>query len=286
MKQKLVMTGRLAVLKPSSGRFAFYLFLIFLLTSLAWVTACRRDKSETLKRAAEAWDAGDYATAAEAYEHFLQEQPAGESSAEARFQLANVYNLNLRRYDAARVHYREFLNQAPSHPSALLARERLADVLTETGRIFDAIAEYENLNPPDRQERRRLRLRIADLYYDQQNYSQALTEYEKVVDAAHYDDLTEQALQRQASILHRARGLYKQALPVYQRLAEESGDEKVRLRALYGIADCKAESLAIDEAVQTLRSIADPDEQPYINKRIAELEARKKEAAQARNAIK
>ena len=281
MKPKPVFPTRPAVPKPSSRSFAFFLYVVVILTSLSVVTACRRDKTEPLKRAVEAWDAGDYATAAQEYERFLQEQPTGESSAEARFQLANVYYLNLRRYDAARVHYREFLTQAPAHPSAMLARERLADVLTETGRVFEAIAEYENLNPPDEQERRRLRLRIADIYYDQQNYSQALTEYEKVTEAAVYDDLTEQALQREASILHRSRGQFKQALPVYQRLAQESGDEKVRLRALYGIAECKAESFAIDEAVQTLRSIDDPAEQPYISKRIAELEARKKEAAQA-----
>lgn len=284
MSKEPLVKIRLATPKHAKNTLPVFLFLVFVLTSLIVVTSCQRDGGEAMKRAVEAWDAGDYALAAEEYERFLQENPSGEQALEARFQLANVYYLNLRRYDAARTHYREFINQSPSNPNVPIARERLADALSEMGRTFEAIAEYENLTPADDKEKRRIRLRIADLYYDQQNYSQALTEYEKVTAAMGYDDLAEQALQRQASILHRARGQYKQALPIYERLANESGDARVRLRALYGVADCKAEMFEIEEAVKTLRSIDDPAEQAYINKRVAELESRKKEAAQARSA--
>ncbi len=261
------------------------LFIMLIFSSALILTSCKRTVEESLKRANKAWNAEDYETAAEEYEHYLQTYPTGDHSLDARFQLANIYYFHLKRYEQARTQYSEFINQSPAHPQVPAARERLAEVLSELGRSYEAIAEYENLNLPDNDERRRIRLRIADLYYDQKNFSQALTEYEKVVNQADYDAMTEQALLREASIYHMTRNQYKVALLIYQRLAEESNDAKVKLRATYGIADCYAEMFQIENAVKTLRSIEDKTEHAYITKRIAELEGRRREATQAREAL-
>jgi tetratricopeptide (TPR) repeat protein len=260
------------------------LCLSLLLCGTLLISACQKKKESSMSHAIEAWDAGDYQTAAEEYELFLQHYPTSEQSVEARFQLANVYYYNLKKYEQARTHYKEFLNQSPGHANAAKARERLAEVLSEQGRSFEAIAEYENLHPQDDRDRRRIRLRIADLYYEQKNYSQALTEYLKVTEQPEYDEWSEQAYLREASIYHITRGQYKQAIPVYQKLADETGDNRVRIRSLYAIADCYAEMLEIDQAVKILRDIKDESEQTYISKRISDLETRKREAAQARNA--
>jgi tetratricopeptide (TPR) repeat protein len=249
-----------------------------------FLSACQKKTAGSMSHAVEAWDSGDYQTAAEEYERFLQSYPTSEQSLEARFQLANVYYYNLKKYEQARTHYKEFLNQSSAHANALKARERLAEVLGELGRSYEAIAEYENLNPQSEKDRRRIRLRIADLYYEQKNYSQALTEYLKVTEQPEYDELSEQAYLREASIYHITRSQYKQAIPVYQKLADETGDGKVRIRALYAIADCYAEILELDQAIKTLQDIKDEPEQAYINKRIGEFESRKREAAQVRNA--
>jgi tetratricopeptide (TPR) repeat protein len=255
-----------------------------ILFGVVLITACQKKKDGSIRHAVEAWDSGDYATAAEEYERFLQVYPTGEQSLEARFQLANVYYYNLNKYEPARLHYKEFLNQSPAHANAQKSRERLAEVLSELGRSYDAIAEYENLNLQDEKDRRRIRLRIADLYYEQKNYSQALTEYLKVTEQDEYDELSEQAYLREASIYHITRNQYKQAIPVYQKLADETSDAKVRTRARYAIADCYAEILELDQAVKVLREIKDESEQAYIVRRITEFESRKREAAQARSA--
>ena len=250
-----------------------------------FATGCKRDVKQSLERAVEAWDSRDYKLAAEEYEHYLSLDPSSEKAAEARFQLANIYYFNLHLYDQARAHYTTFLNENASHANAPLARERLAEVLGELGRSFDAIAEYENMNPQDSDERRRIRLKIADLYFAQKNYSQALTEYEKVIEAAAYDDLSEQAYLRSASIYHIERGQYQQALPVYQKLASESGDPKVKLRAMYGLADCYAGLYRFDEAIKTLRDIKDDGEQKHIGERVVGLEAQRREASQAKSGL-
>jgi tetratricopeptide (TPR) repeat protein len=261
------------------------LLLTMCLALPAFTVGCKRDVNQSLERAVEAWDSRDYKLAAEEYEHYLSLDPSSEKAAEARFQLANIYYFNLHRYDLARAHYATFLNENASHSNAPLARERLAEVLGELGRSYDAIAEYENMNPQDADERRRIRLRIADLYFAQKNYSQALTEYEKVTEASAYDDLSEQAYLRSASIYHIERGQYQQALPVYQKLASESSDPEVRLRAMYGLADCYAGLYRFDEAIKTLRDIKDDSEQKHLAERIAGLEAQRREAGQAKSGL-
>ena len=239
-----------------------------------------------LTRAAEAWDSGDYETAAEEYERFLQRNSDDAQSQEARFQLANVYYLNMQRYDEARAHYQTLLNEDPSYSKADTARERLGDVLAELGRSYEAIAEYESLDPQDEARRRRIRLRIADLYFDQKNYSQALTEYAKVTESANYDDLSERAYLREATIYHLARNEYRQALPIYEKLASETDDADMRRRAVYGIVDCYAGLFQFEDAIRTLREIKDEADQSYVKRRIAELEQQRRETAQAQSEMK
>ena len=245
------------------------------------VVSCGRSSEQNLRRAAEAWDSGDYVVAAEEYEQYLTDNPTGSRSGEARFQLANIYYLNLHRYEAARTQYVAFLSQEPSHPNSFAARERLAEVLAELGRSYEAIAEFENLNPQDDHEKRRIRLRIAELYVDQKNYNQALTEYEKVTESHEYDELSEEAYQREAAIYHIARGQYQLALPIYQKLAALTKNPETRRRALYGSSDCYSGMYRFEEAIKALREIKDESEQPEITRRISSLEQRRREAGDA-----
>jgi tetratricopeptide (TPR) repeat protein len=260
------------------------LALLLMLASLLLAGACGRDTERGLERARESWDSGDYGAAAGEYEGYLERNPTGEKSLQARFQLANVYYLNLHRLDQARAHYNEFLKEDPANAEAHIARERLAEVLGELGRSYDAIAEYENLNPRDGVERRRIRLRIADLYFDQKNYSQALTEYEKVIEGAGYDELSERAYMREASI-YNARGQYQLSLGVYQRLASLSDGAEAQLRATYGVADCYEKLYQFDEAIKTLRGVKDDSEREHVAQRMARLEQQKREAARARTGL-
>jgi tetratricopeptide (TPR) repeat protein len=253
---------------------------------LVFALACGQGSENLLTQAEDAWDSGDYKESAALYEQYLAQDSTSQRAAEARFQLANVYYFNLNRHDQARVQYTAFLELDPSSPNAVVARERLAEVLGEIGRSYEAIAEYENLNPQDGTERRRIRLRIADLYFAQRNYSQALTEYEKVVEKVPYDDLSEQAYLREASIYHIARGQYQQALPIYRKLAAQSPELEVRRRAQYGIADCLAALYEFDAAIKTLQGITDEAEQSHVAERISELEKQRREAGQARSRLR
>lgn len=252
----------------------------------ACAAACKYSAERTLDRASAARQAGDYDAAVQLYERYLQGSPTGPESLEARLQLANVYYLNLHHYEDALAQYAELLNQSPADQAAPVARERMAGVLADLGRSYEAIEEYEKLNPQDVTERRRIRLRIADLYFDQKNFSQALTEYAKVSDGADYDELSEQAYLRQASIYHLERTQYQQALPIYQKIASTSSDPKVRQRAILCIVDCYAAMYQYDEAIKTLRELKDPTQQSYITARINDLEQQKRESEHGAGMVK
>ena len=261
------------------------LLLCLILATMLAGGCGRGSVDQSLARAAGAWDSGDYKLAAAEYERYLEEGPSNEKAAEARFQLANIYYFKLQRYDQARANYTLFLEKHSTNANAPVARERLAEVLGEMGRSYEAIAEYENLNPQDANERRRIRLRIADLYFAQRNYSQALTEYEKVVEKVPYDEMSEQAYLREASVFHIERNQYQQAIPIYQRLISDSSDVEVRRRAIYGLADCYGGLYQFDEAIKILRTITEESERADVGRRVVEMERQKRDASEAKSGL-
>ena len=238
------------------------------------VTGCGVTSRPPLERARSAWRSQDYATAAQAYEEYLATEPVGDDAADARFTVADVYYHNLKQYELARDHYTAYLAAYPTGVRAYEARERLAEVNVELKNLPEAVAQYERLvvehpNPPDW---RKIRSTIADLYYRMEDFNQAELEYTKVVENASYDELTEQALLRLASIAHRIRSRGEVALPLYERVASSTSDPAVRRTALKSLSDVYADMFRFDEAVATLKRIADPAEAEYVERRTAELE--------------
>lgn len=240
-------------------------------------TGCKYSAEQTLQRASDAWDSGDYELSSQLYELYLNRPHDADKELDARFRLGNIYYLNLHKYDQALQQYQAFLGHAPYDPRSPIARERAGDVLAELGRSYQAISQYENINPEDPKERRRIRLRIADLYFGEKNFSQALTEYQKLTDAAPYDEFSERAYLREASIYQLERSQYQQAIPIYQKVVVQTSDPKVRTTAMFAMSECYSGLYQFDQAVQTLRSIKDSNEQGYIDRRIAELETQKRE---------
>jgi tetratricopeptide (TPR) repeat protein len=245
---------------------------------LLFLSGCRA-RGALLEQAQAAWDSGDYAGAAERYEEFLKENPRHEQAAAARFQVANIYYLNLRQYERAIPHYIHLIEDFPHSPHCYQARQRLAESYVAGGKRSEAINEYENLLIafPDTPDRRRVRLNIADLYYDQDNLSQALVEYEKVTKDAAYDELTERASLRLAGIRF-LRNEFEEALQAYRRVAEQTRDPELRRQARYGMADCYERTFQYDEAIKTLEQTEpDPKSPDYLPRRVAAIRERERQ---------
>lgn len=264
---------------PSAGssarRWTKAAALPILLVILLGLAGCAR-RGELLDQAQAAWDGGDYQTAALRYEEFLKENPHHDQTAAARFRLGNIYYYNLKQYERAIQQYIHLLEDFPGSSDFVASRQRLAECYTALGKQREAINEYESLlrgtpGASGAVDGRRLRLNIADLYYELNDLGQALAEYEKVTVGGEYDSLAERSWLRIAGIRF-LRDEFDEALAAYRKVADNASEPGVSRDARYGIADCFERTFEYDQAVKILESTEpDPKNPEYIQRRVAAL---------------
>lgn len=233
--------------------------------------ACRKRGAALLEQGQVAWDNSNFEVAAARYEDYLKEDIRSAQAETARFKLANLYLYNLKKYDLATQHYIHLLEDFPKSSENLLARERLAESYRGAKDNRAAIQELENLliAEPSYPDKRRVRLLIADLYFDLNEFGQALAEYDKVTTDSAFDEFAQRAYLRKAGI-HIIRDEFDAALQAYQRVAGQTGDSAIRRTARYGMADCYERTFKFDEAVKVLQETeADPKTPDYVATRIA-----------------
>lgn len=237
----------------------------------AFCFSCSR--GALLDKAQAAWDSADYAGAAAYYEQFLKENPQSDKAEFVRLRVATICQRDLKDYDRAIQHYIHFIEEFPRSPDIVQARTQLGVCYRLTGRRREAISEYEGVLPKigDERERRRLRLNIADMYFDLNDRGQALAEYQKVIADAPYDELTERAYLGIGGI-RLLRDEYEEAIPAYEMVASNTKDSMVRRSARFGMADCYERTFQYDKAIQTLEQTEpDPKSPDYIRQRIANI---------------
>jgi tetratricopeptide (TPR) repeat protein len=252
--------------------------LLSLLCCLWLLLAACRPRGALLEQAQEAWDREDYETAALLYEEFLKENPEHRQASEVRLKVANIYHFNLKQYERATQHYIHLIEDHPDAPQIPEARQRLAETFAAMGKRREAINEYEILLArAETPNRRRLRLNVAELYYEQEDFSQALAEYEKVVKEAPYDQLSERAYLRIGGILS-ARNEFEEAIPVYQLIIQQTDDAQIRRHAQLSLADCYERTFRYDQAIAILeKTEPDPQDPTYLARRIALIREQERE---------
>ena len=246
-------------------------WVVLLLCLILPAPACRKRGAALLEQAQTAWDNSNFEIAAARYEDYLKEDIRSATAETARLKLASLYLYNLKKYDLATQHYIHLLEDFPKSAENLVARERLAESYIGAKDNRAAIQELENLliAAPSYPEKRRIRLLISDLYFDLNEFGQALAEYEKVMTDNTFDELTQRAYLRMAGI-HIIRDEFDAALQAYQRVAGQTGDSAIRRTARYGMADCFERTFKFDEAVKVLQETeADPQTPDYVSKRVA-----------------
>lgn len=264
--------------RSQKGSLSALRFWLALVVACVLVFACACRRRALLDEAQQAWEGGDYAGAAARYEEFIKANPQHERTAEVHFSAANVYFLNLKQYDRAAEHYIHIIENFPKSPNVYKARLRLAECYALQGKRREAISEYENILKffPDTPDRRQIRLNIADIYYEQ-DLSQALVEYQKVVKDAPYDELSERAELRIGGI-RMLRDEFTEAIPAYQSVDQNTKDPAIRRQARYRLADCYERIFDFDAAVRTLEQTErDPQDPNYIPQHIAGIRERQRQ---------
>jgi tetratricopeptide (TPR) repeat protein len=255
----------------SNFKFQILLFAVCLLLVLS---ACR-SRGNLLNQAQAAWDQGNYQVAVTHYEEFLKAAAPPEQMANAHFEAAKIYYLNLKQYDRAAEHYIRLVEDFPQFPKREQAFLQLAECFELMKKPREAISEYENLLLafPHTADRRKIRLAIADLYYSY-DQSQSLVEYQKVVKDAAYDALSEKAHFRLGGVRF-LRNEFQEAIPAYQIVDQNTKDPGMRRQARDRLADCYENLADYDTAVKILEQTEDDPKEPgYLQKRIAGIRER------------
>jgi tetratricopeptide (TPR) repeat protein len=241
--------------------------------------ACR-SRDAILTQAQASWDNKDYAAATLSYEEFLKDSQPSDQTAEIHFKAANIYYLNLKQYDHAAEHYIRLIEDYPKFLSIEPCYQRLAECYAETKKIREAISEYEKLLIafPDTENKRKIRMAIADLYYENDK-SQALVEYQKIVKDVAYDALAEKAYLKIGGV-RILRNEFEPAQSAFQIVIENTTDPMIRRQSRDRMADCLENTSKHEEAIQILEQTeADPKDPNYLKTRIAGIRERQKARA-------
>jgi predicted negative regulator of RcsB-dependent stress response len=271
------------VMQNFHGSRSLSFLLVVLLCFLILCSGCRSKLRTPVDQAEDAWLAGDCQKAASEYESYLQKNPRTSGTDKVHFALGNVYCLckQVEQRDLAKAQeqYKLAAEQTGDNVLAVTARQRVAEIYVDMNRKSDAIAEYENLlqRYPDTAQKRSIRLAIANLYNDLNNYSQAETEYEKVTTAVSYDQLSEAAYIRVSNIdLLRER--YDRAIPVLEKIVTNTNDPHIQAQARFSLSEIYVKQFQYDEALEQLKLIKNPSpaEAEFIKKRTDQIQRDRK----------
>lgn len=224
-------------------------------------------------QAQQAWDSGEFATAADLYETFLRENLHHEEAPVIRYRVATICSRDLHQYERAIEHLIRLIEDHPRFPAIKDARLRLADCYAAIGKRDEAITEYESLLPlvTEEKERRRLRLNVAELYYEKNDLRQSVVEYQKVVAGGEYDELSERANLRIGQVRY-LRDEFDEALQAYQAVVEHTSDQTIRRVARMGKVDCLERALRFDLAIRAVEEMEpDPKSPDFKARRIEEI---------------
>lgn len=252
------------------------LLLTICFSLLVFLSACH-SRDALLTQAQAAWDKEDWAMTVARYEEYLKDSSPSDQVAEVHFKVANVYYLNLKQYERAAEHYIRLLEDYPKFKDLEQVHQRLAECYVAMKKLREAISEYENLLKayPETPVRRKIRLEIANQYYENDK-SQALVEYQKVVKDAPYDNLSEKAYLRIGGV-RVIRNEFEEAIPAYKIVTENTTDLNIRRQTRDHLADCYENTSNYEEAIKVLEQ-TEPDAQApdYLKHRIASIRERQK----------
>ncbi|CAN5600933.1 hypothetical protein BH23PLA1_BH23PLA1_13180 [soil metagenome] len=238
---------------------------VLALTLFAWLfpipESSAQDRSPTVAEIPEALNfanglfrARRYDLAAEEYERFLEANPNGPFSADARFGLANARHF-LQEYDKALRAFQAFVEQAPDHPNGptgLFRVGELAYVLGELPLARQALEEFTAEHP----EHRYLELAwpyLGDVRFRQGDLSGARTAYEQALATHPEGRLSDRARLYLGRALARL-GDPEQALQRFEELTDRV-EAAHRDEAHYQAGLLHLESARYDRAVDSFAAL-------------------------------
>lgn len=243
--------------RRTRGRLLAVLVTLAVLGALALALASRSETERLFSQATLAIEDDDYQRAVRLFREITISYPQSPESAQAYYQLAEIYLLRIRDVGAAHASLVKILDDYPTSPVALSAHRLLARLYEqELGTPERAVPHYRVVleSHPDLSVERDTLLALGDCLYQLDQIDEAAASYRQAL-ALPYDPSSDTAYVRLAS-LSRLAGKAEEALRLFQDLASRTSDPARRYEAYVGEAEIFLESERFHEASERLRDAA------------------------------
>jgi len=241
----------------------------------AFLAACNSDSQQLFERAEARWREGNYEDAIRLNTLLYRRDPQGKYAPQALLKIGDIYYLNLRQVRNASETYNRLISEFAGRREEYSARQQLAAIYeNEIGDLTQAILEYEKiLEAKDLDNRTEIEFRRANTYFKQRSYDRAWRELRRIEDAGVTGHLADQVCLKLGNI-DQIKGQYQDAVSYFQRVSESPCPE-CRRRALLNLADTYEALFDFDKAIQTFGKLDLPDKQ-LVDKEVARLKAKKR----------
>jgi TolA-binding protein len=204
----------------------------------------------------DAFSAGDFATAAKAFEKVTLDYPGSESGPGALFYLAESYYRS-ENMEPALAGYHNFMTTHPDHDLAELAHLRGATVQFKQEDFLDAALSYESLTDvfPDGQYAALASFNAAICYQEIEDWHAAIGGYVRFLTKYPQDENAVGLWVQIATLYQEELGDYGKAVEAYGH-AVDSGDAPVA-EACYRQGECHEKDGNIDKALASYAASAD-----------------------------
>jgi tetratricopeptide (TPR) repeat protein len=209
------------------------------------------------------------------YEGYLKRYPNGEFAEKARYNLGNIYYLNLRDSAKAREEYEGFLEKYPMSQFAFAVGRRLAELyerdLQDYRKAIDVL-EQISMHTPSREDWRQVRYEISDDYFRLDEFDQSIIEFKKLIGDQPAEHLSDEARLKLAAI-YEIRRQWSEAITELQEVIQGTKCVECRRHSQFELVDCYASLEHYDQAIAALKKVdARPEDQDFIARRLAALE--------------
>jgi tetratricopeptide (TPR) repeat protein len=241
----------------------------------AFLAACNSDSQQLLERAEARWREGNYEDAIRLNTLLYQRDPQGKYAAQALLKMGDIYYLNLRQVKNATETYNRLVSELPGRREEYIARQQLAAIYeNEVGDLTQAIFEYDKiLEAKDLDNRTEIEFQRANAYFKQRSYDRAWRELRRIEDAGVTGHVADQVCLKLGNI-GQIRGQYQDAVSYFQRVSESPCPE-CRRRAILNLADSYEALFNFDKAIDTFGKLDRSDKQ-LAEKEVARLKSKKR----------
>jgi tetratricopeptide (TPR) repeat protein len=253
------------------------LILGSLLLITALLAGCSSSTRQLLDQAEANWRKGRYYEAIQANEELYQLERRGRHAPHALLNIGDIYYLNLRMLDHAIEYYTRLTQEFPNDKEALDARRKLAVIYAnEVGDPSQAIAEYDKiLETQNLDDRAEILYQRADAYFKGKDYYRALRELASLQETGIDAHLANQVSLKIGNI-YQSQKKFVDAIEPFRKVLNAECKECKR-RAVLNLTETYANLFEFDNAIATIQMLdKTPENEAYIRSEIQRLNEKRK----------